>query len=101
MNIDKIACWKRNEKLQINPSDNSSNKSTSTSFDNVLKEQQEMLEKYSIPKQKDEQTPPIMLKYAVPEYYKPVVPKYAVPEPPVKDTENVPMPLYSIPFPED
>ena len=124
MNIDKIACWHKSEK--INTQNNSTvNNCNCTSFDNVLKEQetiaaQKPVTKYGVPKPKDDD----IEKYAIPDidepveepsdtensikYYPPLL-KYAVPNYYGEKTSPVgkysipspPLPMYDIPVDKD
>ena len=115
MDIDKIACWHKSEKINPSTQNNSTvNNCNCNSFENVLKEQEVIMAKYAVPEYAvpepdnddnvekyavpDVEEPvekriyqPPLLKYAVPSFHGKTSPvgKYSIPEPP--------KPLYAIP----
>lgn len=84
MDINKISCV-FHKSVKFDSSKNNVNKTNNTSFEEVLKTEQENIEKYAIPTE-EKDTPP-MLKYAVPPIYRnieekdlPPAPMYAIPD---------------------
>lgn len=106
MDIDKISCV-FHKSVKFDSSKNDVNKVNGESFEDVLKNQEEInIERYALPEA--EKDAPPMLKYAVPSYYemeqninkRPYVPKYGVPRPKdtnIKEVETPPAPMYAIP----
>lgn len=98
MDVTRISCV-FHKSVKFDSSKNEVNKTQNTSFDEVLKNEQENIEKYSLPPT-EEKNPP-MLKYAVPPYYQfnPPVAKYAVPpvDTNIQKEGDTPAPMYAIP----
>ena len=107
MDIDKISCV-FHKSVKFDSSKTDTNKINGESFQDVLKNQEEIyIERYAIPE--TEKDAPPMLKYAVPSYYEmeqninkkpPYVPKYGVPRPKdieIKGVETPPAPMYAVP----
>ena len=98
MDVNKISCV-FHKSVKFDSSKNEANKTNNTSFEEVLKTEQENIEKYAIPNEEKDNPP--MLKYAVPPYYRinPPVAKYAVPPiyTKIEEKDLPPAPMYAIP----